>query len=126
MKIRTIGEIEAEITKLITKFQLDNVGKGPDNVKSYIVEDMIVMRMKGILTIIEKHLIKTSEGLELVKRCRICLIERSREILDKFLGDLLNVKVISFCRDVNVEMEDMFIVIGLNKNIEEKFQKRKK
>jgi uncharacterized protein YbcI len=42
----------------------------------------------------EKHLAKTSEGVELVKKCRVCCIERVKDILEKLLDNLLNIKII--------------------------------
>jgi len=67
MKNKTKGQIEAEISEAITKFKIENIGKGPEEVKSYIIEDMVVIRLKGILTHIEQELTKHPEGIDSYK-----------------------------------------------------------
>jgi len=119
---KTKGQIEAAMSEAITKFKIDHIGKGPKEVKSYIIEDMIVIRLKGALTTSEQQLTKSPEGVALVKRCRICLLEKAQSVLENLLHSLLNVDIISFYVDVNPKIAEMFIVLGLSKNIEANFQ----
>ncbi len=121
LKNETKGQIEAKISEVITKFHREHVGKGPGEVKSHIIEDMIVIRLKGALTPIERDLANNSEGIALVKRCRTCLLENSKSILEKLLQDSIDIKINSFYADVNPKTEEMFIVVGLSKDIEAKF-----
>ena len=123
--MKTKKDVEIDITEAITKVEIAHIGGGYQRIRAHIVGDMVVIRIKCLLTPFEKELIKNAEGVSLLKKCRICLAERLREVLEKLLDDLLNVKVISFCRDINVTAGDMFIVLGLDENIEQKFQKSK-
>ena len=66
METKTKGQIEAKISEVITKYKIEHIGKGPKKVKSYIIENMVVVRLKGALTIFEQELIKNPEGIELV------------------------------------------------------------
>ena len=122
MRNKTKGQIEAAISEAITKFKIDNIGKGPKEVKSYIIEDMIVIRLKGALTTSEQQLTKSPEGTALVKRSRVCLLEKAQSILENLLHSLLNVDIVSFYVDVNPKIAEMFIVLGLSKNVESNFQ----
>lgn len=126
MKNKTKGQVEAKISEAITNFKIKHIGKGPDEVKSYIIEDMVVIRLKRALTTFEQQLAKTPEGIELVKRCRTCLLERAREVLNEPLQNLLNIEIVSFYADVNPIIGEMFIVLGLSENAEIKFEVNKK
>ena len=126
IKSKTKGQLEAEISEAITEFHKERVGKGPAEVKSHIIEDMIVVRLRGALTPIERDLTESSEGIALVKRCRSCLLENSKNILEELLQDLIGVKINNFYVDVNPKIGEMFIVISLSENIETKFIEHKK
>jgi len=60
MTNKTKGQIEAAMSEAITKFKIENIGKGPKEVKSYIIEDMMVIRLKGALTTSEQQLTKNA------------------------------------------------------------------
>ena len=123
MKNMTKGQIESKISETITKLKTEYIGKGPREVKSYILEDIIVIRLRGGLTILEKQLSEDAEGIKLVKMSRIYLLEKSKNELEKLLKDLLNVTVTAYYADINPKIEEMFIILDLNKNIEEKIIK---
>jgi len=87
---------------------------------------MVVIRLKGALTTLERQLSKSPEGIEIVNRSRIYLLQNSRCVLEKLLQKLLDVDIASFYVDVNVEIAEMFIVLGLTKDVETKLQVDKK
>lgn len=53
---RTKGEIEAEISKAITQWEKDFLGRGSLSVKSDILRDMVIISLQGILTPAEAYL----------------------------------------------------------------------
>ena len=57
MKTKTKGQVEAEISEAIVKLEMQQAGKEPQRVKSYIIEDIIVIRLKGFLTVMEHELV---------------------------------------------------------------------
>ena len=122
METKTKGQIEAKISEVITKFKVEHIGKGPKEVKSYIIEDMVVIRLKGALTTLEQQLSKSPEGTTLVKRSRVYLLEKAKSVLADLLHSLLNVDIVSFYVDVNPKIAEMFIVLGLSKDVEANFQ----
>jgi uncharacterized protein YbcI len=126
MKNLTKGQLEAKISEAVTRFKAENIGKGPKEVKSYILEDMVIVRLKGTLTTFEAQLTKKPEGSKLVKLGRIYLLEKSKDIIDSILSDTINVNVKNSFIDVNPRTGDMFIVLELSENAELKFSKRKK
>jgi uncharacterized protein YbcI len=81
MSKKTKGQIEAEISELIMKFEKEYIGRGPQNIKTYIIEENILIKEKGVLTLAEQQLAKEETGVKLIKELRVKLIENSREIL---------------------------------------------
>ena len=86
--MKTKGEIEAEISDAIVKFEVEYMGRGPKEVRSYIVEDMILVRLKGVLTQAEQQLTKTSEGVDLIKMMRTTLIRNAKSLLFEVMSRL--------------------------------------
>jgi uncharacterized protein YbcI len=75
----TKGQIEARISEAIIKFEKEYMGRGPTETKSYIIKDMVFVRLKGVLTPAEEQLAKTADGADLVKRTRVQLLEGARK-----------------------------------------------
>ena len=68
----TKGQTESQISEAIIKFEKEYMGRGPKETKTYILKDMVFIRLKGVLTLAEEQLAKTSEGSDLIKwtQCR--------------------------------------------------------
>ena len=71
---QTKSEIEKAIRNAIIKFEQEFMGRGPDDVKTFVVRDIVVVRLKGVLTPAERQLAKTAEGIDMVKQLRQNLI----------------------------------------------------
>ena len=50
---RTRGQVEAEVSSAIIKFEKEYMGRGPLETKTYILGDMVLVRLKGVLTLAE-------------------------------------------------------------------------
>jgi uncharacterized protein YbcI len=59
-KEKTKGQIEAEISEAVTGFEKEYMGRGPLETKTYIIEDMVIVRLKGVLTRAEYRLVSRS------------------------------------------------------------------
>jgi len=125
MKIKTKHHVEAQISEAVTKLERTQTGREPQQVKSCIIEDMVVTRLKGILTHIEQQLAKHSEGIDLIKRCRVCLIEKAQNIFKKIIHNLLNVEVVAFYADISTKMNEGTIIFTLCENVEPKFKEKR-
>jgi uncharacterized protein YbcI len=68
--MKTQGEIESAISEGMSRFEQEYMGRGPKDVHAYLVNDLVVVRLKGVLTAAEQHLVKTLEagkGRDLLK-----------------------------------------------------------
>ena len=113
---KTKGQVEAEISEAIIKFEKEYMGRGPDETKTYIINDMVLVRLKGVLTPAEKQLAKADEntkGRALIKQVRIELIEKARMLLDTIVNDITGRKVRSLHTDISTVSGERVIIFIL-------------
>src|SRR5205823_737286 len=91
---RSKGEVESAIRNAVIKFEQEFMGRGPDDVRAFIVRDIILVRLKGVLTPAERQLAKTQDGVEMVKRLRQNLIAQGRDKLFDQVSEITGVKTI--------------------------------
>ena len=58
----TRGEVEASLANAIIQFEKDHLGRGPVEARVYIIEDMILVRLRGVLTPAESKLAQNLES----------------------------------------------------------------
>lgn len=116
--MKTKGEIEAEISRAIVQFEIDYMGRGPKEARTHIIEDMIVVRLNGVLTPAEEQLTKTVDGKELVKKMRSTLIDKARPLLNRVVGDIAGAKIAELYTDVSTESGQRIFVFVLESNLE--------
>ena len=113
---RTKGQIEAQVCEAVTKFEKEYMGRGPLEIKAYIIDDMVLVRLKNVLTQAEIKLAGApghKEGRELVKRIRIALLEQGRPLLESALEDIFNVKTISLHTDISTVTGEKVLLFSL-------------
>ena len=66
----TKGQAEAKISEAISKFEIEYNGRGPKQIRTLIVQDLIIIRLKGFLSQSEQKLAENSQGVELLKKVR--------------------------------------------------------
>jgi len=113
--------MEAEISEGIIKFEKEYMGRGPAEAKAYIIEDLILVRLKGILTPAEEQLVRTSEGTHLVKRTRVELLEGARPLLEKIIFEITHCQVKSMHTDISTKNDERIVIFTLDQNLEDKF-----
>ncbi|MCK5075515.1 MAG: DUF2294 domain-containing protein, partial [Calditrichia bacterium] len=101
MTKKTIGQLEAEISEAITKFEKEHLGRGPKEARTFIIEDIILIRLKGVLTPAEKKLSMNKEGAQLIKQMRRRLIESSRPLLGEIISNITGLEIVSLHTDIS-------------------------
>lgn len=118
----TKGSLEAEISKTLTQWEKDYLGRGSVSVKTDILRDLLVVSLSGILTPAEYKLCDTKEGLLSVKRIRSDLVESGREHLGQAISELTGENVISFHTDISTHTGERMMVFRLSGNLQDKLQ----
>lgn len=120
----TKGQIEDTIAKEITKFYAKALGIGPQETRVYIVEDMVIIRLKGKLFPIEERLLEGKNGIALVKDIRRNLHKVLTKHLSEIVADITKNKVISAHSDTSTKTGERMEVLILNNNYQEELDKQ--
>ncbi|MFB0554493.1 MAG: DUF2294 domain-containing protein [Phycisphaerae bacterium] len=110
------GQIEANISEALIKFEKEYMGRGPEETKTYIIDDIIVIRLKRVLTPAEQQLAGTSDettGRTLIKRVRTELLEKARPLLEQIIIDLTGKRVKSLHTDISTITGERVIIFTL-------------
>ena len=112
------GMYEAEISKAITQWEKDFLGRGSLSVKTDILRDMIIVNLQGILTPAEYRVCETQEGLLNIKRTRSELVESGQDDLMQLVFKITGTEVKSFHSDLSTITGERVIVFKLEDNFE--------
>jgi uncharacterized protein YbcI len=115
---QTKSEIEKAIRNVIIKFEQEFMGRGPDDVKTFVVRDLVVVRLKGVLTPAERQLAKTGEGVDMVKRLRQNLIALGRDKLCEQINKITGAKTLALFTDIDVKIGERVFVFTVDRDIQ--------
>ncbi len=118
---KTRGELEAEFTQAIIKLEKEYLGRGPLDARTFFVDDMILVRLRGVLTQAEQKLAATEEGSKLIKETRRQLFETSWPFLETIVKTIMGCDVLSFHSDISTKTGERIVVITVNTIIEKQF-----
>ncbi len=116
--MKTRGELEAEISNAVIRFKREFMGKGPKEVRTYLIDDMVLVRLKGVMTPAELRLADVTDpnrGRDLIKRMRTELLEHGRELLQEMVKAILGVGIISLHSDISTRTGESVIVLVLER-----------
>ena len=115
--MKTKGQIEAEISEAVIKFEREYMGRGPEETRSYLLGDLILVRLRGVLTPAEKGLAESpqyTEGAKLVKQVRMQLLEKARSLLEAIVQDITGRCVVSLHTDISTKTGERVIIWTLD------------
>jgi uncharacterized protein YbcI len=114
--MKTRGEAEADICQAVIRFEKEYLGRGPLETRAFIIDDMVLVRLRKVLTQAELKLAQTADparGRYLIKQLRQELIESGREMLDAEVHRILGVAVKSLHTDISTVTGERVIVFTL-------------
>jgi len=113
--MKTQCEIEAAICAAISRFEQETKGRGPKDIKAYLLGDFVVVRLQGLLTPAEQQLAKvpSEKGRDLLKQVRTHLIETANPSLQSLVQEIIGVKVISLHHDISSVTGEAFFFFTL-------------
>ncbi len=109
-------QIEHRISDAVMDFEKEYMGRGPLETRTFVVDNMIIVRLKGVLTKAELQLANTENserGRKLIKEMRIELIEKSRPLLDAVVELITGQKVVSLHTDISTVTGERVILFTL-------------
>jgi uncharacterized protein YbcI len=121
--MKSKAELENEISQAVIRFKREYMGRGPQEVRSFLLDNMVLVRLRGVLTPAEQRLSQLEDphrGRDLIKRLRVELIEHGREILELALREILGVNVVSLHSDISTRTGESVILFTLEQDPLEK------
>ncbi len=114
------ARLEAEINQAIVRFEKEYMGRGPTEIRTYLLGDLVLVRLKGVLTPSELKLGDrdgSNRGRMLVKQVRQELLERGRPLLDALIQDILGIPVVSLHTDISSKTGERLIAFTLERSL---------
>ncbi len=126
--MKTRGEIEAVVCAGIVRFEQDYMGRGPTDIHTHLIDDLLVVRLFGALTAAEQHLVRSlpaEKGRDLLKQVRTHLIETARPLMESMVEEATGAKVRSLHHDISTVTGDEVVLFTLDKSPAFREAKRK-
>lgn len=114
--MKTQGEIESAISKGMSHFEQEYMGRGPKDIRAHLIDDLVVVRLAGVLTAAEQHLVRTlpaEKGRDLLKQVRSQLIEIARPTMEAMVQGITGVKVVSLHHDISTVTGEEVVMFTL-------------
>ena len=115
------SQIEHQISDAVSAFEKEYMGRGPLETSTFIVDTMVVVRLKGVLTKAELQLANTENyerGRKLIKEVRSELIEKGRPLLNAVVESISGRKVVSLHTDISTVTGERVILFSLEKPLD--------
>ena len=116
INMKTQGEIEAAICEGVSRFEQDYMGRGPKDIYAHLLGDLLVVRLQGVLTAAEQHLVKSlpaEKGRDLLKQVRTHLIETARPVMEAMVQEITGVKVLTLHHDISTTTGEEVVLFTL-------------
>jgi uncharacterized protein YbcI len=114
--MKSQGEIEAAICEGLRRFEQEYMGRGPKDIRAHLIDDLLVVRLEGVLTAAEQHHVKTlqaEKGRDQLKQVRTHLIETARPLMEAMVQGVTGVQVVSLHHDISTVSGEEVILFTL-------------
>ena len=114
--MKTLGEMEAAVCEGVSRFEQDYMGRGPKDIHTHLLGDLLVVRLRGVLTAAEQQLVKSlpaDKGRDLLKQVRTHLVETTRPLLEAMVHEVTGVNVLTLHHDISTATGEEVILFTL-------------
>ena len=112
--MKTQGEIEAAVCEGIRRFETEYMGRGPKEIRTYLLGDLVLVRLSGVLTAAEQHLARSlpgEKGRDLLKQVRTHLVETARSQIEAMVKESTGVSCMSMQHDISTVTGEEVMVL---------------
>ncbi len=114
--MKSRGEIEAAVCDAMARFEREFMGRGPKDIHAYLIGEQIIVRLQGVLTAAEQHLVKSQpveRGRDLLKQVRTHLIETARPHMEAMMLEITQVAILSLHHDISTNTGEEMVIFTL-------------
>jgi len=100
----------------MSRFEQEFMGRGPKEIHTFLIDDVLFVLLRGVLTAAEQHLVSTlpqDKGRDLLKQVRTQLIEASRPVLESMVQKVTGIKVVSLHHDISTTTGEEVVIFTL-------------
>jgi len=114
--MKSQGEIEAAVCEGMSHFEQDYMGRGPKEIHAHLINNLLLVRLQGVLTAAEQQLAKSlpaDKGRNLLKQVRTHLLETSRSVMETMVEKITGINVISLHHDISTVTGEEVVLFTL-------------
>ena len=113
--MKTKGEIEDAVSEEINRFEQDYMGRKPKDIHVYLLDDLLVIRLRGVLAAAEQNLVRSlaKNGRDLLKQVRSRLIETTRPVMEAMVEKVSGFKILTMHHDISTLTGEEVILFTL-------------
>ena len=108
----------------MVRLQRERTGRGPTQARTYIVEDMVIVRLQEVLTPAERQLVGNPHGQSLIKQFHQQMHELARRDLEQIVEQAGGARVTSVHNDVSTKTGEQVAIYVLDQNLEALLRRR--
>jgi uncharacterized protein YbcI len=115
--MKSQGEIESAICTGMAQFEQEYMGRGPKDIRAHLIGDLLVIRLQGVLTAAEQHLVTSlpaEKGRDLLKQVRTQLLEIARPALENLVLNITGIKPRSMHHDISTLTGEEVVIFTLS------------
>jgi uncharacterized protein YbcI len=112
-----IHQVTEEIVRAKIRYLKEHMGRGPEGYRTYVIDDMIIVRLLKVLTPAEYEQAGTPEGQRAIKDTRARLIHNLRASLEDLFQRLTGANVINVHSDLSTKSGEAIIIVVLDRKI---------
>ena len=114
MKSRSAGQVEELVSQAVLRFEKEYMGRGSVEARTYLIDDLVVVRLKNVLTPAELSLAASGDRRrDLIKQMRAQLIETGAAALSAAVAAVVGIEVRSLHTDLSTRTGERIIVFTL-------------
>jgi CheY-like chemotaxis protein/uncharacterized protein YbcI len=117
-KTMTKTESEAIICNGVMRFQDEYLGWSSEQIQAYFIDDLLLVRIHGALTLAERRLgksVSSAKSRDLIKQVRMQLLELARTMMESLIHEVTGVKVSSMHHDLSIVTGEEVVLFSLVK-----------
>ena len=112
-----IHRVTEEIVRAKIRYLNEHMGRGPEGYRTYVIDDMIIVRLLKVLTPAENQQATTAEGQGSIKATRMRLIHDIRPSLEDLIKKLTGANVISVHSDLSTKTGEAIVILVLDRKM---------
>ena len=112
--------MESEVANAVVRFQREQQGRGPTEVRAHLLGDLMLVRSNGIFTPTEARLAVSEEGRRLIRSARQELRAISHLEIEEIIGGIVGARIIRSYFDIHVDEAEQIEVYVLEADLEKR------